>query len=436
MYKKFVEEKGRKTKKRRGKGQEKLRKTKKTIKGGGVKLVNQGTYGCVFKNTVDSGSTPTPKRGKTKKTITKLMKKKYANSEKEELSVIGKIDTEGKYHIKLEEQIDNKGRLSVYFNNDVKKQKNSKGNRCKITTGDKAIKVENASALILEDGKQDLKQYLKKETGQVITEEMFKTFLELFANLLEGVELMSENEYSHLDIKSENIVINDDEMFMKFIDFGIGFDYKGLNPTSFLEKLYEKQYLFVADYEIYPSDVILLIEPFMDIVISSVESNLDNEREIDEIVEKDILPQMDKLLLTDKFKNKNIKTRGYHFRDLREQKIILVNHYESIKNMLLVEKSKKGKDTQKEKVIVKIKSEISKKILQNIDVYSIILVLYKFLDLCKKQKASYLNEEDYKALLINANIIFRKVFTTLNYRESIRTILDLYNDNIIPLLYE
>ena len=436
MYKKLVGEKGRKTKKRRGKGQEKLRKTKKTIKGGAIKLVNQGTYGCVFKNKVDSGSTPLPKRGKTKKTITKLMKKKYANAEKEELSVIGKIDTEGKYHIKLEDKIDNKDRLSVYFNNDVKKQKNSKGKRCKITTGDKAIKVENASALILEDGKQDLKQYLKGQ--DVITEEMFKTFLELFTNLLEGVKLMSENEYSHLDIKSENIVINDDERFMKFIDFGIGFDYKGLNPASFLEKLYEKEYLFVADYEIYPSDVILLIEPFMNIVISSVESNLDNEREIDDIVEKDILPQMTELLLTDKFKKKNIKTRGYHFQDLREQKIILVNHYESIKNMLLVEKSKKGKDTQKQKdrMIVKIKSEISKKILQNIDVYSVILVLYKFLDLCKKQNASYLNKEDYKALLINANIIFREVFTTLNNRASITTILVLYNDNIIPLLYE
>lgn len=433
MYKKLVEEKGRKTKKSMRKEQGKLRKTKKTIKGGGVELVNQGTYGCVFKNTVDSGSTPLPKRGKTKKTITKLMKKKYANAEKEELSVIGKIDTEGKYHIKLEEQIDNKDRLSVFFNNDVKKQKNSKGKRCKITTGDKAIKVENASALILEDGKQDLKQYLK---GQVITEEMFKTFLELFANLLEGVELMSKNEYSHLDIKSENIVINDDERFMKFIDFGIGFDYKGLEPESFLEKLYEKEYLFVADYEIYPSDVILLIEPFMNIVISSVERNLDNERDIDDIVEKDILPQMTELLLTDKFKKKNIKTRGYHFQDLREQKIILVSHYESIRNMLLVEKSKKGKDTQKDRMIVKIKSEISKKILQNIDVYSVILVLYKFLDLCKKQKASYLNKEDYKALLINANIIFREVFTTLNNRASITTILDLYNDNILPLLYE
>jgi serine/threonine protein kinase len=71
-------------------------------------------------------------------------------------------------------------------------------------------------------GGKNLSDYLKNYIS--LTEEKvikyIKKFLFAFTNIIEGINLLHQNHIFHLDIKSDNIVYNDNDNIMRLIDFG------------------------------------------------------------------------------------------------------------------------------------------------------------------------------------------------------------------------
>ncbi len=186
---------------------EKIKKDKK------IKILNQGTYGCIFK----PGLTCEGMIDNSNKNITKLQRQKET-SENE---------------VKIGEKLMNIKQYNRYFapivescDVDISRVIDNEFRKCKFVDekekGNKSLNFEiNKIAYI---GKETLMTYnynlLKKENAL----EFSKMFINNFKILIKGVEKMSNINIVHFDIKENNIMTRKQTGRPIFIDFGLSFD--------------------------------------------------------------------------------------------------------------------------------------------------------------------------------------------------------------------
>jgi serine/threonine protein kinase len=219
-------------------------------------LLGQGTFGCVYKPAFMCS----PSNSINNKMVSKVMLSNNANEEKYNFSIIDKIDPTGKYHIKLE------GECDLSNNN---KTKILESGECDIITNYNKNKFKQLKFL---DGGKELYYYYSKIKDLInkktkITEstininKLYKILI-AYKNIVEGIVLLTTNNYCHFDIKLENIIYNTNNNVMKLIDFGVSLQYNikiSVENIKFAKEFdYYYKPFFVANYETYPYELILL----------------------------------------------------------------------------------------------------------------------------------------------------------------------------------
>ncbi len=165
-------------------------------------VVGEGTYGCVHKPSLKCKNTPNISYdGK----LSKAMESRHAIAELKEYDVIEAIDKEHKYHMGKPELCSPVNDVNTIRAID----------KCEWI---KSKDIANMKLLIMKDGGLNLADYLdilKKQTQKEI--EMF--LIELHRVVL-GINVLNENGIAHHDLKPQNIVYNQRENRVNFIDFG------------------------------------------------------------------------------------------------------------------------------------------------------------------------------------------------------------------------
>lgn len=180
--------------------------------------IGEGTYGCVFKPSMNCKSgTIMPPGFNNNDYISKFMKKEYAEDELSEFDKFNQIDPDDKYHLGKQFICDpeiNMQEISTCKNLDL---------------NDVMTKPYNYKLLIGKYGGPDLSKFCEKYVdsyflgNQPNAEKLNKKnkfFLEI-RHLLKGLNFFKNNGLVHYDLKPQNILFSLKDGSMKFIDFGL-----------------------------------------------------------------------------------------------------------------------------------------------------------------------------------------------------------------------
>jgi serine/threonine protein kinase len=165
-------------------------------------VVGEGTYGCVHKPSLKCKNAPTISyEGK----LSKIMDAKNAVTELKEYKVIDEIDKDLKYHM---------GKPDVCSPSDDSETIQAI-DKCKWI---KSKDIANMKLLIMKDGGLNLADYIQNIQQKTKTD--IEMFLIEFHRVVLGVKVLNDNGIVHHDLKPQNIVYNEEETRMNFIDFG------------------------------------------------------------------------------------------------------------------------------------------------------------------------------------------------------------------------
>ncbi len=189
----------------------------------GPKKIGEGSYGCVYKPALSCKNGQPIGDGY----ISKLLTKVEAIQEASVMNVIDKMDPDGIFHYPLVNKCKTKFQ--------PRRCANCHDEDCKSTCCD----VGNTTdILIYEDGGLSLQNAM---TTPLNAKNYFIGIWRLFF----GLTVMHYNEFYHLDIKPDNIMVQETaaETIVKFIDFGIAMTKSDATitlQTSKLDSLFER----------------------------------------------------------------------------------------------------------------------------------------------------------------------------------------------------
>jgi len=319
----------------------------KTKKKGG-RYLGQGTYGCAF-------SPPLKCSTNTKRKTDGISKLMNETSASEEYLVN-----------QIWEEIDPKQKFSIWSTNYCKynskniKQENEI-NKCTIK-----YKVPKKERLIFYPyGGVDLyKHFYEKQPKAKDYLKIFTNFL----NLLEGIQIAHSKNIVHLDIKSDNIVL-DKDFNMRYIDFGF---------SRFTDEIdindWDKVNVFKTTYEFWPFELY-----FFDNTISleEVEKHYNGyteetyiHRGFNEIINNNIF---------------NMTPGGYMYDVNSSWKNITVNNYYNVL---------KSYDYTNMDVLFK-----------SVDIYSLGMLIISLVNRAFQHTIVYKENEDYYTMIISKEII-------------------------------
>lgn len=207
------------------------------------KIINQGSYGCVFR----PGYMCDGKGITTNKYITKIQKNTEISKHE---TVIGEkiqnIPNYQEYYAPVLKSCNVS--LSTISEKDVEK--------CKIITNKTAV---TTSALKYESnklryvGKNSLLKHLlnvynKRPSGIV------RTMVESHRTLLTGFKKLSEAGIIHYDVKENNIICDDKTGGPIIIDFGLSIDVKNISKNDYRDAFY----IYSADYGPWCLEIIMI----------------------------------------------------------------------------------------------------------------------------------------------------------------------------------
>lgn len=179
-----------------------------------IKLLSQGSYGCIFKPGINC-ETDKP----TKKYITKVQKQQHI-SEKE--TIIGKEIQKIVQYEKYFAPIINTCPINL------KKINNKEITKCNFIDTNKIDKYESNQILFV--GNDTLYSYIN---NIINTKQFLKKTLNVYISILEGLQkLYEKGGIIHLDIKENNIMISNQGK-PKIIDFGLSYILKNINKTNY-----------------------------------------------------------------------------------------------------------------------------------------------------------------------------------------------------------
>jgi len=207
---------------------------------------NNGTYGCVMRPSVSCKT----KKSTDPNTVSKLFTSSTNSSEEVFLhnKIIDKIDPNGVFTINLLETCDI----------ETKKFPSQEISKCR-NFQTKHTKMKKLPQIVYEYGGYDIKESCRRYAF----EEMFRALRTPF----QGIIILKEKGYVHVDIKPENLVFNIGTGKMSLIDFGL---------AKSASKLYIKDndYIFKHSYPYYPPEFLLAANKFAKKYMYSLENNL------------------------------------------------------------------------------------------------------------------------------------------------------------------
>jgi serine/threonine protein kinase len=215
------------------------------------KLLGDGSFGCVFqpnikcnKNTINLLNIKSSKQKVSKIFIDN----ESVETENKFAKLVYKWDKSGQYFVVPEKIC--KTKLS-----NVKK--NSKYSEC---TNLKYVNTEYVSQIVMRHEGIDLKTIFKTITNKpaivpfdITSLERFplSKWISLLGNVLEGINILHENGYAHLDIKVDNILYAIDDNKLRLFDFSISTEFENLYT-------YQKLRIIKDRYFWYPFEFILI----------------------------------------------------------------------------------------------------------------------------------------------------------------------------------
>lgn len=213
------------------------------------KVIGEGTYGCVHKP-------PLICEGKTKaqkNKISKLMTTANATKEMKEYALIDNADRAKNFYLGKPTKC-KLGRMA----SNVRPIAD-----CKIWT-DVYNKYDNYSLLNMKDGGMDLKNFALKIKGLTPTpanNNMMEKFWLEAHRILAGLKVFIDNDIVHHDLKQHNIVYNEKDNRLNFIDFGLM-----SSKTKIMNGLNRSSY-WLADYHwSFPLEIAFLNKSIYDAV--------------------------------------------------------------------------------------------------------------------------------------------------------------------------
>jgi serine/threonine protein kinase len=174
------------------------------------KVIGQGSYGCVHKPQLTCKN----KTRKGKKLISKLLSKKNAIGEIQEYQMISNADKQKQIY------------LGKPANCNVE---DNELNRIAIKNcnNDKFIptNIDNYALLVMKDGGQNLEQFandvFKNWKNTPDNQHKIELFWLEVSRLFYGLKVFHDNNIVHHDLKPQNIVYNQKNNRLNFIDFGL-----------------------------------------------------------------------------------------------------------------------------------------------------------------------------------------------------------------------
>ena len=203
----------------------------------GIDLINQGSYGCIFRPGINCKGKPI----KNKKYITKVQKS-ATTSRKE--AKIGKI-------IKTIANYDD------YFAPILKtceismaRMTNDKVKRCDFIEDDGKTYETNKLRYV---GKNTLAKHILNVTEES-PKRLFRVLLDTHKNILVGFNKLSSVGIVHFDVKENNIMIEDTTGNPIIIDFGLSSEIKTLNTNKYRDVFF----VYGPDYSPWCIDICML----------------------------------------------------------------------------------------------------------------------------------------------------------------------------------
>lgn len=204
-------------------------KNKYTMFQSGGDLIAQGTYGCVFKP-------PFKCRDEVKRKkdyVSKLSKTSEANKEYKNAGIIHKIDPNHIFSLP-------KPKLCKFYEEHLSEKDLDK---CKFFNPSKYKQYKFLQYKEAGVSLDTILNYtlLKNETHQ-------KLFFNEFKTIIYGLYQMNRNNFYHMDIKSGNIMVQPDNLSMKYIDYGL---------SGNMKTIMNQYPIFLSGYFIYPYEIVL-----------------------------------------------------------------------------------------------------------------------------------------------------------------------------------
>jgi serine/threonine protein kinase len=211
-----------------------------------MKLLSQGTYGCVFRPGIECSSNQLT----TKKYITKVQKSKKTSAHEVEIGKeIKKIRGYASYYAPIIESC--KLKLGDINNEeDIKK--------CKIIENVELKEEKYESNKIPYVGKSTLLERVYEDTKNIRgIESYFKRYIDKHVVLLKGIEKLNEAGIMHLDLKENNIMCRDKSGRPILIDFGLSVNTKKLEKGDIEVK--EPFFSYSVEYGPWCMDILMVM---------------------------------------------------------------------------------------------------------------------------------------------------------------------------------
>jgi serine/threonine protein kinase len=177
-------------------------------------VLGEGAYGCVHKPSLKCKDRPDISYvGK----LSKIMTKQHAAIELKEYNVVDSVDKNKDFYLGKPDECD-----PVIDTDTIKEV-----DKCKWV---KSKDIKKMKLLIMQDGGLDLSNYI--DTINTKTKEDVERFLIEAHRVILGINVLGENGVIHHDLKPQNIVYNEVEHRINFIDFGHMTQYEILKNRS------------------------------------------------------------------------------------------------------------------------------------------------------------------------------------------------------------
>ena len=210
-------------------------------------VIGEGTYGCVHKPSLKCEEREL--NGKVidySNRVSKILVKEEAINEMMEYVLIKNIDKNNEYY--LGEPINCTVKEDDYNIQSIRKCKNGKKIVDELSS--------NYSLIIMKDGGINLLEYYKIVKKLLKTpenqEKMEKFWIEAH-RMIKGIKAFLDNGFIHHDMKPQNIVYNEKDNRLNFIDFGLV-----QNKQDIIEQANKSDYHFSIHHWSYPPEMFYL----------------------------------------------------------------------------------------------------------------------------------------------------------------------------------
>jgi len=193
-----------------------------------MKLINQGTYGCIFRPAISC-------KGNALKSsfITKVQTSKTNSDHETKLgSIIKKIKHYNRYFAPILKS------CSISIAN----IKNDEIKKCNVINEKTTKLISNKMKYVGDKTLLDYFLHILEQKHYNIHETLFDTYL----HLLEGIHLLNTNHIVHYDLKENNIMYDETQNYPIIVDFGLSFQDDHLQTYRELKNAF---YIYAPEYK-------------------------------------------------------------------------------------------------------------------------------------------------------------------------------------------